>query len=46
MIFIVCERDLETYEKKINKIGRENTILHTEFGRVGGCFWMRLDCED
>lgn len=46
MIYLVCEKSLEEYEKKIIAIGRRHTVLNTEFCKAGGYYWMRLDCED
>lgn len=46
MIYLILEKDLEKYEKKIVEIGRRHNVVHTDFGRAGDFYWMRLECLD
>ncbi len=46
MIYLIVEKDLKEYEKKIAAIGRKHNVVYTDFGRVGECYWMRMECED
>jgi|GEM_PF-4821893 len=46
MILMVVDKDLNEFERRFTEIGMANIVLHTEFGKTGEYYWMRLDCKD